>query len=135
MEMTRTIADLRRRVALWRKADDRIGLVPTMGALHQGHLALVAAARAECNRVVASIFVNPKQFAASEDLGSYPRREAADLEMLHAAGVDLVFVPALGEIYPSDFATTVRVAGLTEVCAARIGRATSTAWRRSSQSC
>ncbi len=114
MEVTRTIADLRKRIGLWRKADDRIGLVPTMGALHQGHIALVEAARADCNRVVASIFVNPKQFAPGEDLGSYPRREPADLEMLHSAGVDLAFIPALGEIYPPDFATTVQVDGLTE---------------------
>jgi pantoate--beta-alanine ligase len=114
VEVTRTIADLRKRIAPWRKADDRIGLVPTMGALHQGHMALVEAARADCRRVVASIFVNPMQFAAGEDLGSYPRREAADLEMLRLAGVDLAFIPTLAEIYPPDFATTVRVEGLTE---------------------
>jgi pantoate--beta-alanine ligase len=85
-----------------------------MGALHQGHMALVGAAQAECDRVVASIFVNPKQFAPTEDLGSYPRREAADLEMLASAGVDLVFMPAADEIYPPSFATLVRVDGLTE---------------------
>jgi len=90
-----------------------------MGALHEGHLALVRAAQAECDRVVASIFVNPKQFAPTEDLASYPRREIADLEMLRSAGVDLVFIPALTEMYPPDFATTVRVTGLTEgLCAA-----------------
>ena len=114
MDVARTIADLRRRAALWRRADERIGLVPTMGALHQGHMALVRAARAECRRVVASIFVNPKQFAPGEDLGSYPRREAADLEMLSAAGVDLVFIPTVDEIYPAQFATVVRVTGLTD---------------------
>jgi pantoate--beta-alanine ligase len=101
-------------VGLWRKGEVRVGLVPTMGALHQGHVALVGAARAECNRVVASIFVNPKQFAPTEDLGSYPRREAADVEMLRSAGVDLVFIPAVDEIYPPGFATLVRVSGLTE---------------------
>jgi pantoate--beta-alanine ligase len=85
-----------------------------MGALHQGHMALVEAARSECDRIVASIFVNPKQFAPTEDLGSYPRREAADLEMLRSAGVDLVFIPAVDEMYPPDFATLVRVGGLTE---------------------
>ena len=90
-----------------------------MGALHEGHLALVRAAQAECDRVVASIFVNPKQFAPTEDLASYPRREIADLEMLRSAGVDLVFIPALTEMYPPDFATTVRGTGLTEgLCAA-----------------
>jgi pantoate--beta-alanine ligase len=110
----RTVADLRKHIALWRKGEVRVGLVPTMGALHQGHMALVEAARAECDRIVASIFVNPKQFAPTEDLGSYPRREAADLEMLRSAEVDLVFIPAVDEMYPPDFATLVRVSGLTE---------------------
>ena len=114
MEIARTIADLRRHIATWRKGDERVGLVPTMGALHQGHMGLVRAARVECARVVASIFVNPKQFAPTEDLGSYPRREAADLNMLRSAGVDLVFIPALHEMYPPDFATLVQVSGLTE---------------------
>ncbi len=115
----RTVADLRKHIALWRKGEVRVGLVPTMGALHLGHLALVEAARAECDRIVASIFVNPKQFAPTEDLGSYPRREAADLEMLRSAGVDLVFIPEVEEIYPPDFATLVRVSGLTEgLCSA-----------------
>ena len=113
MDIARTIADLRRHVALWRKAGERVGLVPTMGALHEGHLALVRAAQAECDRVVASIFVNPKQFAPSEDLASYPRRETADFDVLRAAGVDLVFVPATAEIYPPDFSTVVQVSGLT----------------------
>jgi pantoate--beta-alanine ligase len=85
-----------------------------MGALHEGHMALVRAARAECRRVIATIFVNPKQFAPGEDLGSYPRREAADLEMSRSAGVDLAFVPTADEIYPPGFATTVRISGLSE---------------------
>jgi pantoate--beta-alanine ligase len=110
----RTVADLRNRIALWRKREERVGLVPTMGALHQGHMALVQAARTECARVVASIFVNPKQFAPTEDLGSYPRREASDLQMLRSASADLVFIPAVDEMYPPDFATLVRVDGLTE---------------------
>jgi pantoate--beta-alanine ligase len=114
LEIARTVADLRRDIAVWRKGDERVGLVPTMGALHQGHMALVAATRAGCDRVVASIFVNPKQFAPTEDLASYPRREAADLEMFRSAGVNLVFIPALEEMYPPDFATLVRVSGLTE---------------------
>ena len=114
MEIARTVADLRKHVARWRKDDERVGLVPTMGGLHQGHMALVLAARTECDRVVASIFVNPKQFAPTEDLGSYPRREAADLEMLQSAGADLVFIPAVDEMYPPDFTTLVRVGGLTE---------------------
>jgi pantoate--beta-alanine ligase len=113
VDIARTIADLRRHVAFWRKAEERVGLVPTMGALHAGHLALVRSARSECDRVVASIFVNPKQFAPSEDLASYPRRETADLDVLRAAGVDLVFAPATAEIYPTDFSTVVQVSGLT----------------------
>jgi pantoate--beta-alanine ligase len=114
LEVARTVADLRRHVARWRKAGARIGLVPTMGALHDGHMALVRAAQGGCDRVVVTIFVNPKQFAPHEDLGAYPRREAADLDMLRAAGVDLAFVPAAEEIYPPGFATVVRVAGLTD---------------------
>jgi pantoate--beta-alanine ligase len=114
LDIARPIAELRRQIGLWRKSGESVGLVPTMGALHQGHMALVRAARRECHRVVASIFVNPKQFAPGEDLGSYPRREAADLEMLSAAGVDLVFIPTVDEIYPAQFATVVRVTGLTD---------------------
>ncbi len=114
MDIARTIADLRGHIAGWRNAGERVGLVPTMGALHAGHLALVRAAQADCRRVVATIFVNPKQFAPNEDLASYPRREAADLAMLRSAGAALVFMPATAEIYPPGFATTVRVAGLTD---------------------
>jgi pantoate--beta-alanine ligase len=114
VDLVRTIADLRSCIARWRKSGERIGLVPTMGALHAGHMALVRAARDGCDRVIATIFVNPKQFAANEDLGSYPRREAADLDMLRGAGVDLAFVPAADEIYPPGFATLVQVSGLTE---------------------
>jgi pantoate--beta-alanine ligase len=114
MDIVRTIADLHSHTAGWRNAGLRVGLVPTMGALHAGHMALVRAARAECDRVIATIFVNPKQFAPNEDLAAYPRREAADLDMLRSAGVALVFMPAAAEIYPPGFATTVRVAGLTD---------------------
>jgi pantoate--beta-alanine ligase len=115
VDIARTIADLRRQIGVWRKADEGVGLVPTMGALHEGHIALVQAAGADCRRVVTSIFVNPKQFAPTEDLGSYPRREAADLAMLASAGVDLAFVPAVDHIYPPGFATVVHVTGLTDV--------------------
>lgn len=114
MDVVRTIAALRSHIALWRTSGARVGLVPTMGALHDGHLALVQAAQAECVHVVATIFVNPKQFAPTEDLDSYPRREAADLAMLRTAGVALVFMPATAEVYPPGFVTTVRVAGLTD---------------------
>jgi pantoate--beta-alanine ligase len=114
LDIARTIAELRGHIGNWRRSQERIGLVPTMGALHAGHLALVQAAQAQCRRVVASIFVNPKQFAATEDLGSYPRRESADLAMLQSENVDLVYMPAVAEIYPAGFATTVRVTGVTE---------------------
>jgi pantoate--beta-alanine ligase len=120
LEVVRTVADLRSRLAPWRNAGEPIGLVPTMGALHLGHMALVGAAQAGCARVVATIFVNPKQFAANEDLGAYPRRETADLDMLRRAQADLAFVPAAAEIYPPGFATLVRVSGLSEgLCGAR----------------
>jgi pantoate--beta-alanine ligase len=111
LQRARTIADLRARIAAWRKTRESVGLVPTMGALHEGHLALVAAARRACDRVVASIFVNPKQFGPSEDFAAYPRDEAADLELLRAAHVDLAFLPALAEMYPPGFATTISVGG------------------------
>ena len=114
MEIVRTIADLRSHIASWRSTGARVGLVPTMGALHDGHLALVKTAQAECERVVATIFVNPKQFAPNEDLDAYPRREEADLTMLRSAGIALVFMPGTAEMYPPGFATTVRIAGLTD---------------------
>ncbi len=114
MELARTIADLRSCLAAWRKSGGSLGLVPTMGALHAGHLALLAAARRECERVVASIFVNPRQFGPGEDFDAYPRNEAADLALLRAAGVDLAFLPAVAEMYPPGFATTVSVGGLSE---------------------
>jgi len=78
LDIVRTIVDLRSHIAGWRKSGERVGLVPTMGALHEGHLALVRAAQTECERVVATIFVNPTQFGPSEDLAAYPRRETAD---------------------------------------------------------
>ncbi|MGH7112406.1 MAG: pantoate--beta-alanine ligase [Stellaceae bacterium] len=114
MDLARTIADLRSRGAAWRKAGGPIGLVPTMGALHAGHLALVETARRDCERVIVSIFVNPKQFGPSEDFTAYPRREAGDLDLLRAAGVALVYLPAVAEMYPPGFATTVTVGGLGE---------------------
>ena len=106
-----SVSALREAVAQYRRAGQRVALVPTMGALHAGHMALVEAAREACGRVVVSIFVNPAQFAPSEDLATYPRSEAEDLRKLAAAGVDLVFMPEAGEIYGEDFATSVIVAG------------------------
>ncbi|MBV7255369.1 pantoate--beta-alanine ligase [Pacificimonas sp. WHA3] len=112
MQTVQTVAALRAAVARWRGAGQTTALVPTMGALHAGHLSLVATAHAHADRVVASIFVNPTQFAAGEDLDSYPRQEAEDTAALRAAGCDLLFLPTAAEMYPEGYATTVRVADL-----------------------
>jgi pantoate--beta-alanine ligase len=112
--VARSIAALRRSVAAWRAAGDSVGLVPTMGALHRGHLALVAAARRDCRRTIVSIFVNPRQFGPREDFAAYPRPEAADLAALRRAQVDLAFIPAVDEMYPEGTATTISVAGISE---------------------
>ena len=113
MRIVRTVTELRAVVAGWRTAGKRVALVPTMGALHAGHLALIAAGHRRAERVIATIFVNPKQFAAHEDLDRYPRQEAADAAALDATGCDLLFAPGATEMYPPGFATTVSVAGVT----------------------
>lgn len=110
----RTVGELRAFVARWCRAGDTIGLVPTMGSLHEGHLQLVRQARAECKRIVVSLFVNPTQFGANEDLAAYPRDEAGDREKVDRLGVDLLFAPDVVEMYPPGFATTVGVGGLTD---------------------
>jgi pantoate--beta-alanine ligase len=110
----RTVAELRAALA-GRRADGPVGLVPTMGALHEGHLSLIRAARADCATVVVSLFVNPAQFAPEEDLGAYPRDESADAALAAAAGADLLFAPAADEVYPPGFDTRVEVGGLTDV--------------------
>lgn len=109
-----TVADLRRAVEGWRAQGQKIGLVPTMGALHEGHLSIVRLAQQHADRVVVSIFVNPKQFGAGEDFDHYPRTVAADAEKLASVGTALLFLPKAVEIYPPDFATTVSVAGLSQ---------------------
>lgn len=109
----RTIAELRRRITAWRADDARIALVPTMGALHDGHLSLIRLARSRATRVVASLFVNPTQFAPTEDFQSYPRNEERDATLLKAAGCDLLYAPDPDEMYPDGFATTVTVAAET----------------------
>lgn len=109
----RTIADMRRQVALWRRAGDSVALVPTMGALHAGHVSLVEAARAETRRIIVSIFVNPTQFAANEDFGSYPRGLDADLATL-GGRADAVFAPEAYVMYGQGFATTVSLKGPAE---------------------
>jgi pantoate--beta-alanine ligase len=111
--VARTVAGLREAVGGWRAKGERIGLVPTMGALHRGHLALVEAARGQGERVVASLFVNPKQFGPREDFAAYPREEAADLAKFGEAGVDLVFAPSVEEMYPPGFASNIRIAGIS----------------------
>ena len=109
----RDLDGLRAAVAAWRRAGDSVGVVPTMGALHEGHLSLVAAARGVCDRVIATIFVNPTQFNNLDDLAKYPRTEDRDAAMLQAAGVDVLFAPAPDAVYPQGFASVVSVAGLS----------------------
>ena len=112
METVRTVADLRQRLDAWRGAGETIGLVPTMGALHEGHLSLVRLSLAKTRRTCATLFINPKQFAPGEDYDVYPRDEAADAARFAAEGVDLLFAPALDVMFPDDHATTVAVSGL-----------------------
>jgi pantoate--beta-alanine ligase len=116
MKTVRTKAELREALALARREGRSVGLVPTMGALHEGHLSLLRAARERCDVVVMSLFVNPAQFRPAEDLTSYPRDEARDAELAAAEGVDLIYAPSVEEVYPEGFATTVAVGGgLTDV--------------------
>jgi pantoate--beta-alanine ligase len=109
--IARTIPALRRAVARWREAGETVALVPTMGALHTGHLKLVSEARKRAERVVVSIFVNPTQFAPHEDFGSYPRTFESDLKALAAARADLVWTPPAAVMYPQGFATRIAPEG------------------------
>ena len=115
LRTVRTVAALRAAVSAARRAGRSIALVPTMGSLHEGHLSLVRAARAESGFVVVSIFVNPTQFGPGEDFERYPRDERRDAELAAAAGADLLFAPPVAEVFPPGFATSVEVAGLTDV--------------------
>ncbi len=110
-ETATSVAGLREKVGIWRRQSKTVGLVPTMGALHDGHSALVRQSLAQCDRTVVSIFVNPKQFAPHEDFATYPRNEAADLARLAALGADLVYMPDGAEMYADGFATSVAVTG------------------------
>jgi len=114
MRSVRTVIELRELLRPERSAGRRIGLVPTMGYFHDGHLSLMRRARSDCDVVVVSLFVNPAQFAAGEDLDAYPRDERRDAELAEAEGVDILFAPAVEEVYPDGFATAVTVGGLTE---------------------
>ena len=114
-QIVTTIAELRHRVTALRQDDSRVGLVPTMGALHAGHLSLVKEIQKHVDVVVVSIFVNPAQFAPTEDFDRYPRALMADAEKLGASGeTDLIFAPSVGEMYPPGFATTIDVGGPAE---------------------
>lgn len=110
-EIVTTISELRARVSHWRGNGERIGLVPTMGALHEGHLSLVRETQSCCARTVASIFVNPAQFAPHEDFDRYPRTLESDADKLSKADVDLIFAPSVAEMYPTGFATRIEVGG------------------------
>ncbi len=110
----RSVSEIRALVDEWKARGARVGVVPTMGALHEGHLSLARRARAECDRVVVTIFVNPKQFNNAQDLEKYPRTEDADAALLAGVPVDAIFAPLPDEVYPPGFATTVSVAGVAE---------------------
>ncbi|MEP4378056.1 MAG: pantoate--beta-alanine ligase [Alphaproteobacteria bacterium] len=114
LTIVRTVRELRETVAAWRTAGETVGLVPTMGALHSAHMALVEAAREHADRVVATIFVNPTQFGPDEDFSSYPRREARDVETLRDHAVDLLFAPGVEEMYPDGFETVVNVPEISQ---------------------
>ncbi len=111
LEIVRDVARLRARLAEWRRAVETIGLVPTMGALHGGHMSLVQDAKKRARKIVLSIFVNPAQFAPTEDFAAYPRSLEADAAKFAAAQGDLIFAPATGDIYPPGFATSLSIGG------------------------
>src|SRR5436305_5266931 len=114
MKTVRTVSELRGLLPPARRARDTIGLVPTMGALHEGHLSLIRRAREQCEVVVMSLFVNPSQFDKPADLATYPRDDGRDAELAAGAGVDYVFAPGVEEVYPHGFGSRVSVAGVTE---------------------
>ena len=115
IEIVRTVADLRQRLTAWRQDGLTVGLVPTMGALHDGHFSLVEQAVQSNDRTITSLFVNPKQFGSTEDLDVYPRDEATDVAALAARGVDLLFAPNVEEMYPDSAVTAITVPGIGDV--------------------
>ncbi len=116
LSVVRTVSALRHQVDAWHAGGLKIGLVPTMGALHRGHLSLVECARQHAQRTVASIFINPRQFGPGEDIARYPRDEDADIALLASAHCDLVYAPDVKTMYPDGFGTTVSVAGMNDLC-------------------
>ena len=110
----RRVAELREHVRAWKASGQSVGVVPTMGALHDGHLSLARAAKRECARVIVTIFVNPKQFNSPDDLKKYPRTEEADAALLRTIGVDVIFAPLAEEVYPDGFNSVVSVGGVSE---------------------
>lgn len=115
MDVIRTITELRGCVSSWRNKNKSVGLVPTMGGLHNGHLSLVKHSKLHTDRTITSLFVNPSQFAPHEDFATYPRKECADRKMLEAAGNDLLFAPYVSEIYPDGHLTQIDVHGLSQI--------------------
>jgi len=114
VQIIRDLASLRDAVFSLRAGGARIALVPTMGALHEGHMTLIRAAKAQADHVVASIFVNPKQFGPNEDLDAYPRQEAQDAALLEAEGTAILWAPTVAEMYPAGFATNISVTGISD---------------------
>jgi pantoate--beta-alanine ligase len=112
-KIVRSVEDLRAVVACWRRDGKSVGLVPTMGAIHVGHLSLVSESKSRCDKVIASIFVNPTQFGENEDFDAYPADEAHDVKALLGADTDLVFCPSRDDVYPEGFSTIVSVTGVT----------------------
>ncbi len=113
--VVRSRVALQQQVRAWKAAGETVGFVPTMGALHAGHLSLIEKAKENASRTITSIFVNPAQFAPGEDFGTYPRREEADLALLSVAGCDLVYLPTVAEMYPDGSVTDVRVNGMSDL--------------------
>jgi len=115
VDVVRSVAEMREIVAGWRKADESVALVPTMGALHDGHMSLVHSVADKADRTITTIFVNPTQFSPTEDFATYPRDEARDLSMLEQAGVDLVFTPEMSQMYRDGHRTKVEVQALSQL--------------------
>lgn len=120
VKIVRTVKDLRTQVKKWQRQDLKVGLIPTMGALHHGHLSIIKQIQRQVDRTVVSIFVNPKQFGPNEDYSTYPRQEADDLAQLQTVGTNLLYAPDVGEIYPEGFLTNVSIRELTTIlCGAK----------------